>query len=147
MYIELQSVLEEEREAVMKRDYQRLYEVVSKKDSILTGLSGLASSRSALVDNMLKEREDVVDRGLKTLIGLQSGAERRALQDARDSLAGVRKKVGVLNERNRELIGASLGALGHAIDFLESFTSGGTYLSTGLRGGKSLKGVRLRKGV
>jgi len=147
MYIELQSVLEEEQKAVIKRDYQGLYDVLSKKEEILSGLSAHASSRGALVASMLREAGKGEAQGLAALIELQEGTERAALRRAREGLARARERVRALNRRNRLLIASSLENLGRALDFLESFAMGGTYLSTGLRGAKSLKGTRLRKGV
>lgn len=147
MYVKLQSVLEEEQKAVISRDYQGLYNVLSEKEEILSGLSAIASSRGVLIASMLKDTGAEPGKGLTALIGLKSGAERAALNDARESLSEAREQVRMLNQRNRLLIRSSLCNLGRALDFLESFCLGGTYLSTGQRGGKALKGTRLRKGV
>jgi len=148
MYIELQSVLEEEQKAVIQRDYQGLYELVSKKEGILAGLSASAAARSLIIKDLLKASGPVKGPGLEALMGeMRPGEELEALTHARDRLAAVRERVMGLNQKNGRLIASSLAGLGRALDFLESFFLAGTYLSTGLRGGKSLKGLRLREGV
>jgi len=148
MYIELQSVLEEEQKAVIKRDYQGLYELVSKKEGILAGLSASAAARSLIIKDILKAVGPVTGPGLEALMGeMPPGEELEALQGACEKLAAVRERVMGLNHKNGLLIASSLAGLGRALDFLESFFMADTYLSTGLRGGNSLKGLRLRKGV
>jgi len=147
MYIKLQSVLEEEQKAVISRDYHGLYNVLSEKEEILSGLSAIASARGALIASMLKDAGVEPGKGLTALIGLKSGAEQAALKDARKGLSEARDKVRALNRKNRLLIRSSLQNLGRALDFLESFCIGGTYLASGQRGGKALKGARLRKGA
>jgi len=148
MYIELQSVLEEEQKAVIKRDYQGLYGLVSKKESILAGLSASAAARGLIIKDLLKGAGPVKGPGLEALMGeMRPGEELEALQGAREKLAAVRERVMGLNHKNGRLIASSLAGLGRALDFLESFFMADTYLSTGLHGGKSRKGTRLREGV
>jgi len=148
MYLELQSVLEEEHKADIKRDYEGLYELVAKKESILEGLSASASARSLIIKDLLKATGSLEGPGLEALMKeMRSGEEREALRRARDRLAAVRERVMGLNQKNGRLIASSLAGLGRALDFLESFFISDTYLSTGLRGGKARKGTRLREGV
>jgi len=147
IYIKLQSVLEDEQKVVERSDYEGLYAIVSGKEEALAVLAGIVSSRRSLVSAMLKDTGVEEEGGLAALIEIKTGEEKAALRDARKGLLDAMERAGVLNKRNQLLMGAALGNLNRCLDFLRSFFAGGTYLPTGHRGARPLKGTRLRKGV
>ncbi len=147
MYIKLQSVLEDERGAVIARDYTSLYEVLRAKDRMLAEISLAAQKRSSEVNSMLESSGAKGDKGLGALTMLCVGADKSALKKAGESLRKAMERVNEMNKSNALLVGASLVNIGRSLDFIEAFFMRGTYKPTGLVGGKAVKGVRLRKGV
>ena len=147
MYIKLQSVLEEERNAVIARDYKSLYDILSSKETILSDISEISAGRSALVASMLDNKGASGRKGLNALIGRSEGEEKSTLTVSVENLSESMESVAAKIKSNSLLIGASLVNLGRSLDFLEAFFIRGTYQSTGLVGGAALKGMRLRKGV
>ncbi len=134
LYLELQSVLEDERSAIIDRDYQRLHELLARKDSLITRIAELASKRgrTGAAEDARKSRD---------------AEERRAVAMASDALGGAMRAVRTLNTRNRLLIRASLQSVNSTLDLIESFCTAGTYSHAGHLRAKSLKGVSLNKGV
>lgn len=148
MYFKLQSVLEEEQKAVISRDYKSLYELLSNKERILADIRKVSAGRSAMVASMLRKCGGGKGaKGLTALTGLLEGLEKSSLTEAGRALFAAMEKTAAMNKRNSLLIGASLENLGRSLDFLEAFFLRGTYESTGLVGGKTVRGARYRKGV
>ncbi len=147
MYVKLQSVLEEERKAVISRDFMYLYEVLSAKDPLLAGLSSISARRVEAVSSLLEKKGQKAQKGLKALMALSAGKEKSALKETAGELSEAMERVAELNKSNHLLIAESLSNLGRSLDFLEAFFVRGTYQSTGLVDGKAVKGARLRKGV
>jgi len=134
LYVELQSVLEDERRAIIERDYQGLNDLLARKDALITRIAGLAEQRGRLGVN---------GKGAEQM----GGGQGRDMAEARGALGAAMKTVRTMNTHNRLLIRASLQNVNSTLDLIESFCTAGTYCPTGHVQAKPLKGVSLNKGV
>lgn len=134
LYLELQSVLEDERRAIIERDYQGLQDLLGRKDALVTRISRLAEERGRVVGH--GKGPDMV-----------AGGPSRDASEARRALIAAMKTVRTMNTRNRLLIRTSLNNVKSTLDLIESFCTAGTYCPNGNVRAKPLKGVSLNKGV
>ncbi len=133
-YVELQSVLGDERSAIIERDYKRLHDLMARKDALVARISGLAQTRGSL---------DAVLRDGSGSAGGKGDGVRRAARALIEAARVVRR----MNEENSRVIRASLKNVKSALELLESFRVSTTYSGAGRVHSEPIKGASLRKGV
>jgi hypothetical protein len=148
----LLELLRREREAVVKRDIDRLLECVRHKEVLNTQWRILEESRRALMERIREEvgRDDGEDLDLERIFSRGRPSQIGRWRELREDLAAKAREARRIQEGNRYLIQAALGHVSKTLSLLSQFRHGPsvTYDQNGvLKSGDNPNGINLLSSV
>lgn len=118
-YAELVALGEQKKEHIVNNELDALTDLLPKENRVLKQLTGLEQERAQLFAAYQQERgmEANAAASLDDLIRLTvKSADKRRLEDARQSLAAVVQSLRTLNETNQLLVSQSLDFVNYTLD-------------------------------
>ncbi len=148
-YKEFISVLQQETECLVTRDYRGLYEAVSGKETLLARISKLVDERGRLLSSAASELgvECSGEEAAAAVSGALAGAQREEFDGYRAMIGSLIDSVREVNRVNSLVIRSSLENINKTLGFFGNFMPGSVYKSTGAFGQVPLKGSRLNEGA
>ena len=148
LYRDLISILQRETRALVERDYEGLYEIVTSKEHILMKLAFLDGRRSEIIRRIGKSL-GFGDREvrLSDIISKAEPPHRERLKEHQTTILAFLNSIKEINDINNFVARGSLENIKKALGFLGNFISSGTYKSTGTVEEMVVKGSRLCEGV
>lgn len=149
VYKEFISVLQQETECLISRDYKRLYETVGSKESLLARIRKMTGGRAALLSGSARRlgMEGAGKDAIAAVVDSAPPAQKEEFRKQQDIVCSLIDTIQEVNRVNSLVIKGSLEHINKTLGFFGNFMPGSVYKPSGAFGELSLKGSRLSEGA
>ncbi len=147
VYKELVSVLQQETENLVARDYKGLYETSARKGHIVLRINHLSEVRQKLMNEAARSFGVESAFNLSELIELAPFTEAEPLRAAQSAILSIVEGVKEINKLNALVVEGSLDNINKTLGLLSNFIPKNIYKPTGAFESIAEKGTRLNEGV
>ncbi len=137
-------ILHLETEALKKRDFKHILDIVAQKEAVLSRIEKMGRMRRSLIESVSRRYSQPAS--IQALLNLDT-PERDALYKSVNMLRTLIESSIEINRVNRLTAKASIDNIQKMLNILKNFMPHSTYNSTGMTEEIEIRGTQLREGV
>lgn len=154
LYKELITVLQKETEDLVTRDYETLYNTVTRKESLLSQIASLTVKRFEVIEGVASlvglkgeaKLSEIIER-VERIPGVAKVKEFKELKGTTETIVTLLESIKDINKVNKIAVEGSLDNINKTLNFIGSFFNANAYNPSGVSETMDFKGGRLSEGA
>jgi len=148
-YKEFISVLQQETECLVSRDYKGLYEAAGAKEALLSRIQRLVDARASLLKAFASSLslEGPAEKAVSAMLASVQPEQKAAFIKSQLIVSNLLDTIKEVNRVNSLVIKGSLEHINKTLGFFGNFMPGIVYKPSGAFGEMQMKGSRLSEGA